>query len=114
MMKDMADTQHVASVNTDTFKQEVLEHKGLVLVDFYADWCGPCKVSAPIIDELAQEVKDVKFVKLDVDANPELASQYQVFSIPNFIMFENGKLVNQFVGAQGKEGFLGEINKFRI
>jgi thioredoxin 1 len=108
------DTSTIQHVTSDTFKQEVLEHKGLVLVDFYAEWCGPCKVTAPIIDELAQEMKDVKFVKVDVDANPELSSQYQVFSIPTFIIFEGGKIVSQFVGAQAKEGFVAEISKFRI
>ena len=108
------DTSTIPHITKDNFKQEVLDHKGLVLVDFYAEWCGPCKVTAPIIDELAQEMKDVKFVKVDVDANPELSAQYQVFSIPTFIIFEGGKIVSQFVGAQAKEGFMAEINKVRI
>ena len=108
------DTYTTPHVTKDNFQQEVLNHKGLVLVDFYAEWCGPCKVTAPIIDELAKEMKDVKFVKIDVDANSELSSQYQVFSIPTFIIFEDGKTVSQFVGAQAKEGFVAEISKVRI
>ncbi|GAB4218635.1 MAG: thioredoxin [Candidatus Microgenomates bacterium] len=97
--------------NKDNFQKEVVEEKEMVLVDFYADWCGPCRMTAPIIEELANELTDVKFVKINVDENPELASQYQVFSIPTFIIFKNGQPVHQFVGAMGKEGFLNEINK---
>lgn len=99
----------VLHLDKNTFNKEVLEEKGYVLVDFYADWCGPCKMTAPIIEELANEISDVKFVKVNVDENPELASNYQVFSIPTFIIFKDGKAVHQFVGAMGKEGFLSEI-----
>jgi len=102
--------QHITS---DSFQKEVVDHKGLVLVDFYADWCGPCKMTAPIIDELSNEVKDVKFVKINVDENPQLATSHQVFSIPTFIMYRDGKVVSQFVGAQPKEGFLSEMEKAR-
>src|SRR3972149_9400374 len=101
----------VTQVTKDNFKQEVLDYKGAVLVDFYADWCGPCKVTSPIVDELSNEIKDMKFVKINVDENSELASTYQVFSIPNFMIFKDGAAVNQFVGAMGKEGFLTEIKK---
>lgn len=101
----------VITVTKDNFKQEVLDYKGKVLVDFYADWCGPCKMTSPIIDELSGEVKDMKFVKIDVDQNQDVASAYSVFSIPNFVIFKDGQLANQFVGAMGKEGFLAEIKK---
>ena len=101
----------VIQVTKDNFKQEVLDYKGKVLVDFYADWCGPCKMTSPIIDELSGEVKDIKFVKIDVDQNQDVASAYSVFSIPNFVIFKDGQLANQFVGAMGKEGFLAEIKK---
>lgn len=94
-----------------SFKQDVLEQKGLVFVDFHAQWCGPCKMTEPIIEQLSDEMKDVSFVKVDVDQNSEVASQYSVFSIPTFIVFKDGKVVNQFVGAMGKEGFLKEIQK---
>jgi thioredoxin 1 len=101
----------VTIVNKDNFKAEVLDHKGKVFVDFHAEWCGPCKVTGPIIDELSEEIKDMKFIKIDVDQNPELAQNYSVFSIPNFLIFKDGAAVNQFVGAMGKEGFLAEIKK---
>jgi len=98
-------------INASQFQNEVLDQKGLVLVDFYADWCGPCKMTSPILEELSNEVKEVKFVKINVDENPELASQYNVFSIPTFLIFKDGKIIHQFVGARGKDGFLAEIEK---
>lgn len=101
----------VTLVDKNNFQEEVINHKGIVLVDFFAQWCGPCKMTGPIIDDLSEEMKNIKFVKVDVDANQELSSQYNVFSIPTFIIFKNGEAVNQFVGALGKEVFLSEINK---
>ena len=98
-------------INADQFQNEVLNQKGLVFVDFYADWCGPCKMTSPIIEELANEVKEVKFVKVNVDENPDLASQHNIFSIPTFLIFKDGKIVHQFAGVRGKEGFLSEIEK---
>ncbi len=103
----------VTHIGKDDFKTKVLDDKGLVFVDFYAQWCGPCKMTSPIIDELSQEIKDVKFFKVDVDANQELAGNYSIFSIPTFMIFKGGQPVSQFVGAQGKEGFLQEINKVK-
>lgn len=104
----------VLSINKDQFQKEVAEKKGLVMVDFYADWCGPCKLTSPIIEELSEEHKDVSFVKVNVDNNQELASQYSVFSIPTFIVFKDGKLATQFVGAMGKEGFEEQLNKAKM
>lgn len=101
----------VVNIDQDKFAKEVLEYQGVVLVDFYADWCGPCRMMAPIFDELSQEVKEVKFVKVNVDNNPDLASQYSVFSIPTFVFFKNGKMVSQIVGGKSKESFLEEIKK---
>ena len=96
----------------DTFQKEVLNEKGIVFVDFYAQWCGPCKMTSPIIDELSEEYKGkMSFVKIDVDTNQELASQYNIFSIPTFIIFNKGKIISQFTGADGKEGFVREIKK---
>ncbi len=105
----------MAALHTDKngFQKEVLDHKGVVLVDFFASWCGPCKMTGPIIDELADEMKNIKFVKINVDENPELASSYQVFSIPTFLVFKDGKVAHQFVGAMGKEGFINEINRVK-
>jgi thioredoxin 1 len=102
----------VVAVNKDNFKQEVIEEKGVVLVDFYADWCGPCRMTAPIIDELSQQLTGIKFVKVNVDENPDLASQYQIFSIPTFLIFKNGEVISSLVGVQSKESFLNELKKF--
>jgi len=98
-------------ISSDQFQTEVLNQKSLVFVDFYADWCGPCKMTGPIVEELAKEIKDVKFVKVNVDENPDLASQYNIFSIPTFLIFKDGKVVHQFVGGRSKEGILSEIEK---
>jgi len=101
----------VAHLDKNNFETEVLKNKEAVLVDFYATWCGPCKMTGPIIEQLAEEIKNVKFVKVDVDQNQELSSQYQVFSIPTFLIFKDGQVVGQLVGATSKEGFLTEIQK---
>lgn len=98
-------------VTKDTFQNEVLSQKGMVVVDFYADWCGPCRMTGPILEALSQEMKDVKFVKINVDGNPDLAAQYSVFSIPTFLIVKDGKVASQFSGAMGKEGFVKEISK---
>lgn len=101
----------ITQAKNDTFQSEVVDHKGVVLVDFYADWCGPCKVVAPILEELSGSMKDVKFVKVNVDENQELAGKYSVFSIPTFLIFKDGVVKNQFVGAHSKESFEDEIKK---
>lgn len=96
----------VMTINNDNFEEEVLKSDLPVMVDFFADWCGPCKMAAPIIDELAQEYKDkARIGKLDVDENNEIASQYGVLSIPTVIMFKDGKEVARKVGFAGKAGY---------
>ena len=110
-MLRLAKNMSVTLINQDTFQKDVLEDKGTVFIDFYAEWCGPCKVTSPLIDELASEIKNIKFLKVDVDKNPQLAQQYSIFSIPTFMIFKGGQVVSQFVGAMGKEGFLNEIQK---
>ncbi len=101
----------VTTSSSASFQADVLDKKGLVFVDFFAEWCGPCKVTSPIIHEISEEMKDVSFVEIDVDKNQDLAGQYSVFSIPTFVIFKDGKVVSQFVGAMGKEGFLAELEK---
>jgi len=107
-------THHISQ---EDFQKEVLDHKGIVFVDFYADWCGPCKMTEPIIEAMAtsDKYKDtVKFVKIDVDASQELASQYNVFSIPTFVTFANGEVKNQFSGARDKSSFEEELDKVSV
>lgn len=101
----------VTTITAEEFQAKVLDHKGLIFVDYYADWCGPCKMTEPIVEELSNEVKDMKFVKIDVDKAQDLAGKYSIFSIPTFMIFKDGQVANQFVGAMGKEGFMHEIDK---
>jgi len=89
----------------DNFESEVLKYEGPVLVDFYADWCGPCQMQGPIIDELAKDMegKEVKVSKLDVDANPKTAEKYDVMSIPTLILFKNGEVKETLHGVHNKD-----------
>ena len=90
--------------NEENFENEVLKSNEIVLVDFYADWCGPCKMMSPIIDEIADEnLTGVKVGKINVDNNQNLAQKYNVMSIPTLIIFKNGQPVKGFVGVTGKE-----------
>ena len=90
------------TVTKDTFEREVLQAEQTVLVDFFATWCGPCKMVAPIVKELADEGK-AKVCKIDVDEEPELAIQFGVDSIPTLLIFKNGALVNRAVGYRSKD-----------
>ena len=93
------------------FQKEALEADKLVLVDFYADWCGPCKMMSPIIDELAEEYKDtVKIGKLNTDDNPEITRQYLVMSIPTMIIIKNGEVVDNLVGVVSKSALKEKLD----
>ena len=90
---------------------KVLGENELVLVDFFADWCGPCRMMAPVIEDLAKELEGkVKVTKVNVDAESDLAARFQIFSIPTFILFKNGAEVEKIVGGVGKAALLDKIN----
>lgn len=93
----------VVTLDDKNFSNEVLEYKGSVVVDFYADWCGPCKMMAPIFKEAAAEAKDVKFGKLNVEIARDMAMKYGVMSIPTLIVFKDGEVKTQVAGVQDKE-----------
>ena len=95
---------------TDTnFQAEVLESEKPVLVDFWAPWCGPCRVVAPVLEEIAGERDDLRIVKLNTDENPQVASQYQVLSTPTLILFKNGEAVKKVIGAYPKRKLEAEL-----
>ena len=103
----------MVNLTESNFKDEVLKAEGVVLVDFWAPWCGPCRMVGPVLEEIAQEKGDqVKVVKVNVDENPGLGSNYQVMSIPTMIIFKNGQLVEQFVGAQPKPVIESKLAKW--
>ena len=98
-------------VNKQNFDKVVLQNDKLVVVDFFATWCGPCQMLSPVLEELSQELTNVEIVKVDVDEAPELAEKYGVFSIPNVVMIKNGQEVDRFVGFSTKEAVKNNIKK---
>ena len=90
----------VINITKENFAQEVLHSEKPVLLDFWASWCGPCRMLSPVVDEVAEERTDVKVGKVNVDEQPDLAAQFGVMSIPTLLVFEQGKLVRQAVGAR--------------
>ena len=93
----------VNEVNDDNFEQEVLKSDKPVIVDFWAEWCGPCRILGPRFEELSEEIKDVKFCKLDVDKNQQTSMKYNVRSIPTLLMFKDGEVAGNIIGAYPKD-----------
>ena len=100
----------VMEVTETNFEQEVLKSEKTVLVDFYADWCNPCKILSPIVEEVAKENENIKVVKINVDNAPNLSSEYGTYSIPTLIVIKNGEEVNRAVGVISKEEILSLVN----
>lgn len=91
------------AITKENFQAEVEQAQGTVLVDFWAQWCGPCRMQAPILEAFAGEHSDIKVAKCDVDENPELAEKFSIMSIPSLLVFKGGKLVKSAVGLHDKE-----------
>ena len=97
------------NINKNNFQSEVLNSEKKVLLDFWAPWCGPCRMVVPIVEEIADERPDIKVGKINVDEEVELASQFGIMSSPTLVVIENGKIVNQAMGARPKEAILGML-----
>jgi thioredoxin 1 len=103
----------VSKVIDATFQEEVLSHNQPVLVDFWAPWCGPCRMVAPVVDEIAQEYKgSIKVVKVNTDENPSTATEYGIRSIPTLMIFKNGQRVDTVIGAVPKSTLSSTLNKY--
>jgi thioredoxin 1 len=102
----MSDLKHVSD---DTFQAEVLESEQPVLVDFWAPWCGPCRVVAPVLEEIAGERQDLRIVKLNIDENQRTAAQFGVMSIPTMILFKHGQAAKTIIGAYPKKRLEAEL-----
>ena len=107
----MAENNNLKNVTDADFKELVIDNDKLVLVDFWAVWCGPCKMIGPVIEELSQERDDVFFAKVDVDNSPTTASKYGIMSIPTLAVFKNGKIVDTIVGAVPKGNIVKALDK---
>jgi thioredoxin 1 len=106
-------SEHIATLSDATFDEEIASSSEPVLVDFWAEWCGPCKLIAPVLDEIADENPGkIKIAKLNVDDNPDIARRFDVMSIPTMIVFKDGQPDKRMVGAKGKGQLLQELSAY--
>lgn len=102
----------VLEINSDNFDREVVSYNGIVVVDFFANWCGPCRKLGPILEEVEQELASkVKFAKINTDDNLEMAKKYQVSGLPTLMVFKNGETVERLVGLMPKSSIITNIEK---
>lgn len=101
----------IKHINEKEFNMEVLKEEGIVVVDFFATWCGPCKMLAPVLEDVQEEMNNVKIVKVDIDENPNVASEYKVKNIPTIKVFKNGEEITTNVGFLPKGALVEMINK---
>ena len=99
----------VVNITKNNFREEVVNSERPVLLDFWASWCGPCRMISPIVDEIAAERDDIKVGKINVDEQPELAAQFQIMSIPSLIVMRGGEIIHQMVGARPKSQILAML-----
>ncbi|MBP8689629.1 thioredoxin [Patescibacteria group bacterium] len=102
----------ITNLTKDNFDQEVINSKMPVLVDFWAEWCGPCRMMHPILEEIDKELSEqIKICKINVDENPEISMKYEIMSIPNLKLFKNGQIIDNFIGFRPKETFIKELKE---
>ena len=101
----------IVSLDSNSFKEKVLESKGAVLVDFYATWCGPCKMLAPILEQVSQENDNITIAKLDIDEGLEIAKEFGIMSVPTMVLFKDGKEQDRLMGLRPKKAIEDAINK---
>lgn len=104
---------NIIKLDTNSFEKEVLNCSGVVLVDFWAEWCGPCKMQLPVLEEISSEMIDVRVCKVNVDENNELAIKFGIRSIPTMMIFKNGEKVDQLVGLKQKNELVGKLNQYK-
>ena len=103
----------VKQLTNEEFEKNVKSSDKLVFVDFYADWCGPCRMMAPIVEEISEEVDDVDFYKVNCDDEQELASKYEVMTIPTLLILKKGEQIKEFIGVTDKEEIIEELNSLK-